>query len=62
MISEVKGNGSIILFTSGRVFDVGYQSYQTALWLPGSEILILDDARLLNVDQPEELIAATRIK
>lgn len=56
MLRAVRGNGRVLQLGSGRLLEVSFQSYETALWLPGSELLILDSSQVVNLSGSSEIV------
>jgi hypothetical protein len=63
-ISEVSAGGSIITMLDGSIFEIdAIGRIETALWLPVSDVLILDGEKLVHVDGlTTEVIQAKRLK
>lgn len=62
-ILEVKGDGTIIKLTDGRIYEVdSYSTIDTRLWLGFSDAIIIDASRLINLDEGDEIIDITLIK
>lgn len=62
-ITEVTRGGEIIKTLDGSIFEVeSIDRLYTALWLPVSEVLLLGDSQMVNLDQGDELITVSRIK
>lgn len=62
-ISDVRGNGSIIQTLDGVLYEVaGHMTFATTLWLPGANLLVLDDNEILNLDDSGEPVPVTRIR
>ena len=62
-ISEVTGDGTILKMLDGRLFEVdSYYTISTSLWLGLSDALIIDDCRLINLDEGDEIIEIVLLK
>jgi hypothetical protein len=60
MISEVKGNGTILKMSDGSIYEV--DSINTTLWLGSSNALIINDHELINLDKGDEIIEVTKLR
>jgi hypothetical protein len=60
MISEVKGNGTILKMSDGSIYEV--DSINTTLWLGTSNALIINDHELINLDKGDEIIEVTKLR
>ena len=62
-ISKVSDSGEIVILGDGSVYEVSSTDriYST-LWLAASKIVLLDDDRMLNVDDADQLIEVRRIR
>jgi hypothetical protein len=61
-ISEMLGNGSIIKMLDGSLFEVGsFYTFDTSLWLGFSDGLLINDSKLINLDEGE-IVEVTRLK
>lgn len=61
-ISEVKGNGTILMMLDGRMYEVdSMDEIHTSLWLGISDGLLIGDTTLINFDS-DEPISVSRIK
>ena len=62
-LSEVKGDGSILIMLDGSIFEVNsLYTIDTSLWLPISDLILIDDYQLINLDDGDEIVEVTRIK
>jgi len=62
-ISEVKGNGQLLFLLDGGILEVGsLNRLDTGLWLGMSDALLLEDGRLLNLNETGGLVDVTRVK
>lgn len=62
-ITEVKGNGSILVIDDGSLFEVnGAYTYLTTIWLPTSDIAILDDSQIVNLEESDEPVDVQRVR
>jgi len=53
-ISEVKGDGAIIIMLDGRIYEVdSYDTIETSLWLGISDGILIDNTTLINFDERE---------
>jgi hypothetical protein len=63
LISEVKGDGKILVMSHGAIYEVAdIYTISTSLWLGMSEALILDDCELINFDEADEVVEVIRLK
>lgn len=60
-IERISDNGDVLILSDGAVLEVLYQSYATSIWLPG-EAILMDDSRLLHLDEPGEIIDVVRLR
>jgi hypothetical protein len=58
MISEVKGNGTILKMSDGSIYEV--DSINTTLWLGTSNALIINDHELINLDKGDEILEVNK--
>lgn len=62
-ISEVKGDGKILMMLDGAIYEVDdLNTIDTALWLGNSDALLIDGKRLINFDDADEIIDVTKLK
>lgn len=62
-ISEVRGEGSILIMLDGSIYEVdSIFTIDSSLWLGNSDALLIDGSRLLNLDEGGEIVDVTRIK
>jgi len=62
-LQEVKGDGKILVMNNGSIYEVNdIYTINTSLWLGMTEVLIIDDYELVNLEEGEEIIEVTRIK
>ena len=62
-ITEIKGDGTILIMSDGSVYEVGsLYTINTSLWIGFNDALLLDGSELLNLDEGDEIIEVTRIK
>ena len=61
-LSKVLGNGKILEMSDGTLYEVNdLYLIDTALWLGGSEVLLLDGFQLINLDEGGELVDVSRL-
>jgi len=61
-VTEVKGNGAILVMDNGEMYEVSdIYSYSTSLW-GFNEVLLLDGYELINLDTGDEIIEVTKIR
>ena len=62
-ISEVKGDGKILIMADGSMYEVDdLYTIETSLWLGNSAALLIDGNRMLNLDEGGEIIDVTKLK
>jgi hypothetical protein len=62
-ISDVKGDGNILIALGGSMYEVDdLYTIDTSLWLAPFEALIIDDTRLLNLEEGGEIIDITKLR
>ena len=52
-LQSVRGSGKVLQLASGKMYEVSFQAFETQLWLAGSEVVDLEDGRLINLDSGE---------
>jgi len=63
VISQVKGDGALLLMADGSIFEVSsLNRIDTSLWLGGSEALLIDGSRLVNLSESGGIIDVVRVK
>ena len=61
-IRSVSGDGSIIIMTSGAVYEVdGADTVDSALWSAADDVLVCNDT-IINTDEDGEKVDATRLR
>ena len=62
-IESVSSDGSIIIMISGEVFRVSpVDQADSAVWLPADDVLICNDAEIINTGENGERVAVTRLR
>ncbi len=62
-IVDVSRGGEFIKTLDGAIYEVSaLHTLHTSLWLPVSEVVVLGDSRMLNLDQGDGIIAVVRLK
>jgi hypothetical protein len=62
-LSEVRASGAVLVLADGRILEVdSLGRIYTTLWLPASEVILIDGVQAMNLDNPEELVTITRIR
>lgn len=62
-ISSVASDGSVITMLDGSVYEVDELGrIDTSLWLPASDVFVLEDGRIFNASDGGELIDCRRLK
>jgi len=62
-ISDVKGNGAILVMANGSVYQVdALDIITTSLWLGMSSALILNEYELINLDAGDDIITVSKIR
>jgi uncharacterized protein with GYD domain len=62
-ISEVKGDGSILVMLDGSIYEVdSLDTITTGLWLGMSDALLFNNGELLNLDEDDEMVNVIRIR
>lgn len=62
-VSEVKGDGEILITLDGSIFEVNsIDTISTSLWLAPFDALLLGDIEILNMDSGDEPVSVTRLK
>jgi len=62
-ISDVKGDGKILSALGGEIYEVAdLNSIETSMWLAPFEALLLDESRLMNLDEGGEMVDVTKIR
>jgi hypothetical protein len=62
-ITDVSSDGDIIKTLDGSIFEVdSLSTLYTSLWLPVSEVAVLGNSQMVNLDQSDELATVTRLK
>lgn len=63
LISEVKGDGSLLVLDDGSLLEVdSIFTITTGLWLGLSDALLIDDRDLVNLDDGDEVVSVSRIR
>ena len=61
-IAEVLGDGKILRMGDGSLYEVDdIHLLDTALWLGGSDALLLDGYQLINLDEGDEIVDVSPI-
>ena len=62
-VKQVKGNGSFVETDDGSIYQVDQlNTITTALWFGTTEVLILDDSKMLNLSTGGEMVDVTKLK
>lgn len=62
-ISEVKGDGKILIMLDGSIYEVDdLYTTDTSLWLGNFDALLIDSTRLINFDESSEMVEVTKLK
>jgi len=62
-IAEVRGNGSVIQLVSSGLFEVdSYDTFTTALWLPGSAVLVIDGTSMVCLDGGDDMVTVRALR
>lgn len=62
-LSEVRGEGAVLKMLDGSIYEVdSIDTIITSIWLGASEVLIIEDYKLINLDEGDEMIQVLRIK
>ncbi len=62
MISEVKGDGAILVMADGSIYEVdSFYTIDTSLWLGISDALIINGYELINLDEGDDIIEVTKL-
>ncbi|WP_426440110.1 tetratricopeptide repeat protein [Bradyrhizobium genosp. P] len=62
-IESVSGDGGIIKMLSGAIFQVdGVDQVDTQLWLPADDVVVCDDARVINTDESSEQASVAKLR
>lgn len=62
-LSRVRADGAILELVDGRMLEVDVLGkYSSSLWLPGSNLVILDGIEAINLDDVGDPIMITRIR
>lgn len=62
-ITEVKGDGTILVMSNGSISEVGsLYTINTSLWIGFIDALLINDCELLNLDEGDEIIEVTKIR
>lgn len=61
-LSEVAGEGTILKMLDGSVYEVNsVDAVTTSIWLGASEVLIIDNYKLINLDEEDEMIEVQQL-